>query len=133
VAEGCQDTGPATVTKLEVTPEILRLPSAASTKQLTVRAHFKGGAVRDVTDLTVFSVNTAGAATVSPGGLVEFQRTGDASILVRYLDQIRSARLQYVRTDPKFVFTPVAHAPGAPISNIDRLVFAKQKELQLNP
>jgi hypothetical protein len=49
--------------------------------------------VRDVTDLSVFSVNTAGAGTVSADGLVEFQRTGEAAILVRYLDQIRSARL----------------------------------------
>jgi hypothetical protein len=128
VAEGCKDAGPTSLVKLEITPETQRLATDAPTKQLTVRAHFKNGEVRDVTDLTVFSVNTAGAATVSAGGFVEFQRTGEASILVRYLDQIRSARLQYVRTDPKFVFV----AP--PIANdIDKHVFAKQKELQLNP
>src|SRR5207248_7350628 len=68
------------------------------------------------------------AATVSAGGFVEFQRTGEASILVRYLDQIRSARLTYVRTDTTFVFK----APP-PANDIDRHVFAKQKELQLNP
>jgi Protein of unknown function (DUF1553)/Protein of unknown function (DUF1549) len=128
VAEGCRDAGPTPLVKLEVTPENVRLPSDGPTKQLTVRAHFKSGEVRDVTDLTVFSVNTAGAATVSAGGFVEFQRTGEASILVRYLDQIRSARLQYVRIDPKFVFKG-----PAPANEIDRHVFAKQKELQLNP
>jgi hypothetical protein len=128
VAEGCKDAGPTLLEKLEVSPEKQRLASDAPTKQLTVRAHFKNGEVRDVTDLTVFSVNTAGAATVSAGGFVEFNRTGEAAILVRYLDQIRSARLQYVRTDPAFVFK----AP--PIANdIDKHVFAKQKELQLNP
>ncbi len=128
VAEGCKDSGPALLEKLEVTPEKLRLASDAPTKQLAVRAHFKTGEVRDVTDLAVFSVNTAGAATVSPGGFVTFNRTGDAAILVRYLDQIRSARLQYVRTDPSFVFTSLP-----PANEIDRLVFVKQKELQLNP
>ncbi len=137
VAEGCRDAGPASLVKLEVTLGTLRLPSDVTTKQLTVRAHFKNGEVRDVTDLTVFSVNTAGAATVSPAGLVEFKRTGEASILVRYLDQIRSARLQYVKIDPKFVFVPVAHASGSsadPLAKvIDKLVFAKQQELQLNP
>src|SRR5436190_13892379 len=128
VAEGCKD-GPAdSLEKLEVSPEKLRLASDAATKQLTVRAHFKTGEIRDVTELTVFSVNTAGAATVTPGGFVEFQRTGEASILVRYLDQIKSARLQYVKTDPSFVFK------SPPIANeIDKFVFAKQKELQLNP
>ena len=144
VAEGCQDAGPTPIEKLEVIPEQMRLATDVPTTQITVRAHFKRSGVfsgrrevRDVTDLTVFSVNTAGAATVSPGGLVEFQRTGEASILVRYLDQIRSARLQYVRVDPKFVYTPVAHAPSshnnALANEIDRLVFAKQKDLQLNP
>ncbi len=139
VTEGCKDSGPALLDKLEVTPENLRLASDSPTKQLAVRAHFKNGEVREVTDLAVFSVNTAGAATVTPGGLVTFNRTGDASILVRYLDQIRSARLQYVRVDPRFVYTPVttpvAYAPGSPVlaAEIDRLVFTKQKDLQLNP
>jgi hypothetical protein len=137
VAEGCKDAGPTLLERLEVSPDHQRLASDAPTTQLTVRAHFKNGEIRDVTDLTVFSVNTAGAATVSAGGFVEFQRTGEASILVRYLDQIKSARLQYVRLDPKFVFTPVADASGSlkdPLAKeIDRLVIAKQKELQLNP
>ena len=128
VAEGCKDAGPTPLAKLEIVPDSERLPTDAPTKQLTVRAHFKNGEVRDVTDLTVFSVNTAGAATVSAGGFVEFNRTGEASILVRFLDQIKSARLQYVRTDPKFAFK------SPPIANdIDKHVFAKQKELQLNP
>jgi len=83
---------------------------------------------RDVTNLAVFSVNTAGAAKVTANGLVTFQRTGEAAILVRYLDQIRSARPTFVRPDPKFVF----QAPAA-VNDIDRHVFAKQKELQLNP
>ena len=43
--------------------------------------------VRDVTDLAVFSVNTAGAATVSANGFVEFQRTGAAQ-RVRSVDGV---------------------------------------------
>jgi hypothetical protein len=128
VAEGCKDAGPTLLEKLEVSPDKRRLSSDKPTQQITVRAHFKTGEVRDVTALSVFSVNVAGAATVSDGGFVEFNRTGDAAILVRYLDQIRSARLQYVRSDPKFVFK------SPPIANdIDKFVFAKQKELQLDP
>ena len=134
VAEGCKDAGPTLLEKLEVSPDKARLASDKPTQQLTVRAHFYSGEVRDVTALSVFSVNVAGAATVSDGGFVEFNRTGDAAILVRYLDQIKSARLQYVRTDPKFVFRPpVANASGSLSNEIDKFVFAKQKELQLNP
>jgi len=135
IAEGCRDDGSTVLEKLEVTPLQLRLASDVPTKQLQVRAHFKVStlfatrrSVRDVTDLAVFSVNASGAATVSPEGLVEFKRTGDASILVRYLDQIRSAQFQYVRNDPAFVFKS-----PPPANAIDQLVFAKQKELQLNP
>jgi hypothetical protein len=128
VAEGCRDAGPVALVKLEVLPGDVRLPTDQPTRQLTVRAHFKSGEVRDVTDLTVFSVNSAGPATVTAEGLVEFQRTGEVSVLVRYLDQIRSARLQYVHIDPQFTF----QAP-APFNDIDRFVFAKQKELQLSP
>ncbi len=135
VAEGCRDDGATVLEKLEVSPENLRLATGVSTQQIAVRAHFKVStlfgvrrSVRDVTDLTVFSVNNAGAATVTPGGFVEFKRTGDASILVRYLEQIRSAKFQFVRSDPTFAFK------SPPIANeIDRLVFVKQKELQLNP
>jgi hypothetical protein len=128
VAEGCRDAGPSPVTRLEVSPERERLTGEAPTRQLAVRAHFASGEVRDVTDLAVFSVNTAGCATVSAGGLVEFGRTGEAAVLVRYLDQIRSARLTFVRTDPDFV--PKAPPPA---NDVDRHVFAKLKELQLNP
>ena len=79
VAEGCRDAGPTLIDKLEVSPGKLRLASETPTQQLTVRVHFSNGEARDVTDLTVFSVNTAGAATVSASGFVEFQRTGEAA------------------------------------------------------
>ena len=128
VAEGCRDAGPSLIAKLEITPERLRLPSNAPTQQLSVRVHFENGDVRDVTDLCVFSVNTAGCATVSTGGFVEFNSTGEAAVLVRYLDQIRSARLTYVRSDPTFV-----HKAPPPANEVDKHIFAKQKELQLNP
>ena len=128
VQEGCRDAGSNPLATLELTPEKLRLSKDATKQQITVRAVFKNGDSRDVTDLAVFSVNVAGCATVTPGGLVEFDRTGEAAVLVRYLDQIRSARLTYVRPDPDFV----AQMP-APANDIDRHVFSKLAELQLRP
>jgi Protein of unknown function (DUF1549)/Protein of unknown function (DUF1553) len=128
VAEGCRDGGPSPITELEVSPSRRRLPSDAPEQQLTVRAHFKSGEVRDVTELAVFSVNDLEAASVSRKGLVHFQQTAEVSVLVRYLNQFASARLTYVRTDPKFVF----QAPK-PANAIDEQVFARQRELQLLP
>ena len=101
VAEGCRDTGPSPVSQLEVTPARRRLPADAPEQQLRVKAHFKSGEVRDVTELAVFSVNDLEAASVSRGGLVRFRQTAEVSVLIRYLDQFTSARLTYVRTDPE--------------------------------
>lgn len=126
VAEGCQDAGPSPVAVLEVRPDRRRLTDP--TQQLTVRAHFENGEVRDVTSLAVFSVNDAESASVSAGGLVRFDRTAEATVLVRYLDQFASSRLTYVQRDPKFVFV----APK-PANTIDEHVFARQRELQLLP
>ncbi len=128
VAEGCRDAGPSPLAKLEVSPERRRLPSDGPEQQLTVRAHFQSGEVRDVTGLAVFSVNDAAAASVTAGGLVRFKQTAEVSVLVRYLNQFASARLTYVHTDPKFVF-----AAPPPANYIDEAVFARQRDLQLLP
>jgi hypothetical protein len=114
--------------RLEVLPDRRRLHTDAPRQQLVVRAHFPGGEVRDVTDLAVFSSSNPGAATVTPGGLVEFKKTAEAAVLVRYLDRIVSARLTYLRRDPKFAF-----AAPPPANYVDAHVFARQRELQLNP
>jgi hypothetical protein len=128
VAEGCRDAGPSPLAQLEVTPARRRLPADAPEQQLRVKAHFKSGEERDVTELAVFSINDREAASVSRGGLVRFQQTAEVSVLIRYLDQFASARLTYVRTDPNFVF----QAPK-PANFVDELVFARQRELQLLP
>lgn len=138
VAEGRRDSdNPRRLTRLEVLPAGRRLHSAAPRQQLVVRAWFRETGWRavgrdeqahDVTDLAVFSVNGAAPARVSPDGLATFAQTGEASILVRYLDQIVSARLTYVRRDPAFVFV----APP-PANAVDELVFSKQRTMQLAP
>jgi Protein of unknown function (DUF1553)/Protein of unknown function (DUF1549) len=128
VAEGCCDAGPANIARLEVTPGRRRLPADTLEQQLIVRAHFKNGDVRDVTQFAVFSIDDAEVASLSSAGLVRFKQTAEVSVLVRYLDQFASARLTYVRTDPKFVWS----APK-PANAIDEHVFARQRELQLLP
>ena len=43
---------------------------------------------------------------MSPRGLVEFRRTAETVILVRYLERIVTIPLDYVRTDPSFAAGP---------------------------
>jgi hypothetical protein len=128
IAEGCRPGLASRVIRLEVLPESRTLHTSSPRQQMVVRAHFEGGAVRDVTDLTVFSSNNPTAAPVTADGLATFHKTAEASVLVRYLDQIASARLTYVRRDPEFVF----RGP-APANVVDEHIFAKQRELQLTP
>ncbi len=127
ISEGARDDKPAPLVKLEVTAGSKRLDGANTSAQLTATAHFADGSTRDVTALTVFTTGES-AAKATPGGRVTFSRTGEASVLARYLTGITSARFTYVNRDTQFNFR-------APAANnvIDAAVFAKPKELQLLP
>ena len=91
-------------------------------------AHFHDGTRRDVTDLAVFTTGDASTAKVTREGAVALARTGEAAILVRHLDSIASTRLTYVRHDAGYQFSG-----PEPANFIDREIFAKQRDLQLNP
>ena len=125
---GKPSSTPAKLLRLEVLPEARRLHSALPRQQVIVRAHFEGGAVRDVTELAVFSSSNPSVAKVGNDGVVQFQKTAEAAVLVRYLEQIASVRLTYVQHDPAFTFT----APK-PANYVDEHVFARQRALQLLP
>ena len=114
--------------RLEVLPGARRLAENRPTQQLIARAHFDNGVMRDVTDLSVFSTNEKEAAAVNRDGLVEFSRTAEVVFLVRYLDRITGVRLSYLQRDSEFVFRSPAES-----NEVDRHVFAKQRELQLLP
>jgi len=114
------------VLKLEILPGQQTLHTSSPQLQLVARAHFADGAIRDVTHLAVFTTSDVDASSVSDDGLVEFDGTAEVAILVRYLKQMVSVRLAYVRTDPNYVAQRRAEE-----NSIDRLVFAKHRQLQL--
>jgi Protein of unknown function (DUF1549)/Protein of unknown function (DUF1553) len=127
IEQGCRPSSSAKVlTDLEVLPAERYVHATNSKQQLVVRARFDDHTVRDVTDLAVFSSSNASDAPVAPQGLVEFRRTAETVILVRYLERIVTIALSYVRTDPNYV----AASPPGP-GEIDKHVFGKHKGLQL--
>ena len=129
IAAGCQDSVSARqLVSLETIPDRRLLHTSSPQQQVLALARFADGTVEDVSRLAVFSTRNDPACDVSAEGLVTFNSTAEATILVRYLEQVRSVQLTYVKVDPAFEF----HGPE-PINDVDRLVFAKQKSLQLAP
>ena len=74
-------------------------------QQLSVQAEFADGSVRDVTRLTVFSSSDPGVADVDSAGLVSFRQPGETAILCRYLMELQTVRLTYLKPRPDFVWT----------------------------
>ena len=128
IAQGCRFAPAAPrLTGVEVLPSRRYLHTSSPRQQLVVRAHFDDGSVQDVTDLAVFSSSNEADAPVTPRGSVEFRRTAETVILVRYLERIETVPLVYVRTDPNYVWSP----PAA-VNEIDRCVFDLHRRLQLH-
>jgi hypothetical protein len=113
---------------IEVLPGPRVLNEPARWQQLAVHARFADGSVRDVTRLTVFSSSDTAVADVTNSGLVEFQQSGEAAILCRYLGEMLAIRLTYL--EPKKGFSWSA----SPANNyVDQLVFRKLKMLSILP
>jgi hypothetical protein len=129
VTEGCRDSAERRkLDRLEVLPSRRIMNIARRTQSIIVRAHYEDGSTQDVTDLAVFSTAEGESVRVSRTGIVEFDQTAEAAILVRFLDKISTVRLTYIQTDPQFASEDI------PIRNfVDQHVFTKQRQLQLRP
>jgi hypothetical protein len=130
LTEGLKDDPPALppIKKLEVTPANRVLKAPAKWQQLSVVANLGDGTARDVTRLTVFSSSDPSIAEVTPGGMVEFKRSGEIAVLARYLEELVSVRLTYLEPREGFVW------PNPPETNfVDTLTFAKLKQMSIAP
>lgn len=129
IAEGAKDSAvEKKLMKLEVLPGSRRMHTDHPSQRLAALAHFDDGTVRDVTPLCDFSSNPDAAYDVGREGVVKFRATGEAVLLVRYLEKISSVRLTYVKHDPTFVY----RGPQ-PTNFVDEQILAKQRQLQLQP
>jgi hypothetical protein len=131
IAEGC-NLDPADqprCVKLELYPpsgRVLKRP--AHTQQLSVRAHYSDGSLRDVTELAVFSSSDEAVASVTEGGLVIGKDRGEAAVIVRYKEFIESSFLTFVRDIEGYAWT------NPPTNNyIDERVHEKLQQLKFLP
>ncbi len=130
LSEGLRDDEPSlsALKRIEIVPGNRVLHEPARWQQLAVLAHFADGGVRDVTRLTVFSSSDNAVADVNANGLVEFNSSGEAAILCRYLDELQAVRLTYLEPKKDFVWSePPKH------NYVDEHVFAKLKMLSIAP
>ncbi len=115
--------------RIEATPRERFLLDPEDRQQLHVDAVFADGRHRDVTALASYEVAQVGVAELTGNGGVKRRNTGETTVLVRYLDQQAGVRLAFVARNP-------AYRPGAfpaPANAVDTAVFAKLRQLRLNP
>jgi len=129
VQAGCPgpDKNDAKLVRLELTP-IKQLLKKGETAQITAFAHFNDGSKRDVTWLTKFDSNDAGAVTVSPAGKVVALRNGETAIRAAFQTEVAVALF----TTP---YEQNIDATRFQTRNnyIDDAVFTKLSELKLEP
>ncbi|MEI8383640.1 MAG: DUF1549 domain-containing protein [Planctomycetota bacterium] len=130
IAQGCpvDTTAGTTCRELTVTPSELKRTWPDTKFSLQVNARFDDGFVRDVTALVDFNSTDDTVATVSKSDEVHGIAGGDATIVVRYLDQLAIAPVTILKPVAGFAWT------NPPANNeIDRLLNERQKLLQIVP
>jgi hypothetical protein len=113
--------------RLVVTPADQIVTTLVKTVQFNVRAEFSDRTQRDVTALACYEPNNQ-VVKVAPNGLAESIKSGETSIIVRYLDQQVAVRLAFVPNRADFKWSN-----PRPRNFIDEHVFTKLKGLQTNP
>lgn len=128
VSQGMPEGSPSdpTVSRLEVLPAKRRM-ALDGEQQLVVRAIYTDGTVQDVTRSALFEPNDKAVASVGEDGLVSMlKQPGDVAVMVRY----QGKAVVFNATVP--LGAPVGELP-APANDIDRLVFAKLREMGMPP
>jgi hypothetical protein len=130
IAEGCH-VDPAEsprCVRVEVYPPERTLHFPATTQQVVALAHFSDGSIRDITEIASYSSSDEAVATVDVTGRVQAKDRGEAAILVRYLDQLETCRMTFLRDVEGFVWN------NPPANNfVDRHVFDKLETMQILP
>ena len=131
IQQGCKfdaESAPK-LTGIQVGPAARRtLKWPAHTQQLRVTADFSDGSQKDITRLAMFSSSEESLASVNSSGLVVGTGRGQVGISVRFLDNVETCYLTFVRDVQGFEWK----AP-APANYVDKLVFERLRLLHYLP
>jgi hypothetical protein len=136
IAEGCVIDKPdaPSLQGIEIYPPSgreLRFP--VRSQQITVFAKFSDGTVRDITELAVFTSSDETVATIDAHGVVVGHDRGEIAVMVRYLDQIETVDVTFIRDVEGFAWKAPEPSSHEASRYIDELVFKKLKKLQYLP
>jgi hypothetical protein len=116
------------VDSLEVEPKDVLMPQPGQHTAVKVIAHYKDGAVRDVTREAVVESNTPDLAKVDAAAAVSGERVGEATLLVRYEGKFATVPVTVLNPKPGFVWKAL------PQNNyVDQLIDAKLQKLKIQP
>lgn len=97
-------------------------------QHVLIQATFSDGHTEDVTDRAVFKTNDVGVAEVTADGELTAQSPGSTAVQAKFMDQ-----LAVVRVTVPFPQKISASAFPKPAGYVDEAVYAKLKELNLEP
>jgi len=130
IEAGAQNDPPdiPTPTSLEILPKQMLLEGENVTQQMTVRAHYSDGSVRDVTPLTVFLSNNDSSAKVNPAGLVTAGQRGEAFVMARFATFTVGSEAVVIPKGLHFQFPAVSE-----VNYIDKAIDDKLRRLRIAP
>ncbi len=112
---------------IDATPREAIVEQPTVFARVTATARYSDGSRRDVTSLAAYQCAEP-SVQVGPEGTVDCDRGGDAPILVRFADQMSTARIIFIPRRPRVAWT----APPA-ANVIDELQYSRLRALRLHP
>jgi hypothetical protein len=113
--------------RLEVAPRETILFAPKLSQQLRVTGHFSDGTRRDLTDRALY-IPADPRVEVSDGGEVTADPGIDTTVLVRFAEQLGSARVTFVRAAGDFRWPN-----PTPLNWVDEIQFPRLKQVRLAP
>lgn len=117
-----------TVTSIVVEPKEIFEAKPGGEIRARVVATFADGATRDVSREAMVESNTPDVASVNEQGVVKAERTGEATLLVRYQGRLATVPVTVLNPKPGFVWKPLPQ-----YNYVDRLIDAKLQKLRIQP
>lgn len=122
------DSAKDSVASIDVEPKEIAMAKPGETAQLKVIAKFNDGQARDVTKEATVESNTPDMAKVDASSKVSGERTGEATLLVRYQGKLSTVPVTILNPKIGFVWKPLPQA-----NYIDQLIDAKLQKLHIQP